>query len=150
MRKRMPEGTFDTTKAKKVCSWSTRTGGSEAEAEHFALYKTVRGKFFVHVRGGENTPLAKRAYVGGDSIAKLGGGEDIYAVDEKEARELADKHADTDAWKATFPENATRRSNLTLSESAWATLDRECRRRHKTRSELVEQLILDSYPRVYK
>lgn len=150
MRKRLPEGTFDTAKAKMICSWSTRTGGSEEETQYFALYKTVRGKFFIHVRGGENTPLARREHVRGKSIAKLGGGEDIYGVDEKEARELADKHASVDVWRATFPNNASKRSNLTLSETAWATLDRACRKQHKNRSELVEQLILDNLPRVYK
>lgn len=146
MKKRLPEGIFDTDKARKVCEWSMRSPSSN-EKESYTLYKTVRRKFFVHVRGGAGSPFAERIHIGNGKVAAMGEGEDIYSVSLQEARDLVDRHGDAQSVAAAFPIQKSRKSTITLSSDAWAALDRECLRTGKKRAEIIEQLVLDNCAR---
>lgn len=94
---------YDTTTATMIAELSA--GGDWNDFRHLReeLYRTRRGSFFLAGEGGAMTHYAQRC-----SDKSMTGGEGIIPLDEGEAREWLEAHADADTYIAVFgrPEEA--------------------------------------------
>lgn len=139
MRKRLPTGSYDTSKAHRVCAWTLESAGGEV-FERLTLYRTIRGKFFIHALGSQGTPHADREPLADGKMYTRGAGEDIYPVSLEEARDLANKYA-TIEEAAAFSDKNERRSSITMSSTAWEDLTKQARRAGLTRDDYLEKLV---------
>lgn len=94
---------YDTSTATMIAELSA--GGDWNDFRHLReeLYRTRRGSFFLAGEGGAMTHYAQRC-----SDNSMTGGEGIIPLDEGEAREWLEAHADADTYIAVFgrPEEA--------------------------------------------
>jgi len=75
---------YDTAKAEELGRWETVEDGLFGIEE--TLYRTKRGKYFLHGIGGANTKYGSQ-YSGGGC-----GGEEIIPLSEAEAREWCEEN----------------------------------------------------------
>ena len=98
MKKIINGTTYNTETAKKIASRECRYYQSTDEYFVERIYKTKKGRYFLHGDGGMMTKYAK--YYDDGSI---GGGEEIYPLSEKEAKKLIRKKFSAEEYAAEWP-----------------------------------------------
>jgi hypothetical protein len=77
---------YNTDTAEEIGSWSNNLGYGDFRSCSETLYRTEKGNYFVHGKGGA---MSKYAESCGDSI---GSGSEIIPMDRAEAFEWAQQH----------------------------------------------------------
>lgn len=86
---------YNTDTAEMVYQWTNGYFPTDFNYRSKTLYRTERGAWFIHHKGGANTDMARQA---GNSYS---GGEDIEPITEDEAYEFLERHSgDEDAAEA--------------------------------------------------
>lgn len=97
MRKVIKGKMYDTSTAKLAGSWDNGLLPGDLGYMAESLYRKRTGEYFLHGRGGAQTPYARAA--GGGF---WGSGENISAMTEPEARAWAEAHLGAEEYEAAF------------------------------------------------
>ena len=96
MRRVIKALVYDTEKAECVADWNNALGGSDFKHCNEGLYRTDRGRWFLHGVGGAMSPWSRPA---GNMTS---GGEGLRALTDDEAYEWLESHGATDAIEQHF------------------------------------------------
>lgn len=89
---------YDTATADLVAEWGNGLGGSDFRNCNEDLYRTKKGRWFLHGQGGAMTRWSRS--VGNNGTC---GGSGILPMTEDEAREWLEQHREVDAIEKFFP-----------------------------------------------
>lgn len=128
---------YDTDTARKVGS-TWHTDGFRVGDFHYyeeALYAKRTGEYFLHGRGGAETPYAEPV-----GLTGLQGGEKIVPLGQEEARAWAESHLDADEYVAAFgvpDEGDVTALTLRLPTATYRAMKAEAARRGRPMRDLV-------------